>query len=109
VILASCLLDVDLIAHDSDVEAVSAFRLPQDCQGYLRAFFAADHLYNVAQVHVDDVNGLSLFLGHAMILSFGFSRPRALGASPPGINSSMTVKPLSLLRAAPIPSRESCV
>ncbi len=76
------LLHVDLVAHDGDVEAVRVFRLPQDRQGYLRAFLAADHLDNVAQVHVDDVNGLFPFLGHGDDLVLRLQQARALGASP---------------------------
>jgi len=40
--LGLLLLDIDLVARDRGVEAVRVFRLPQDCQGYLRSFFAAD-------------------------------------------------------------------
>ena len=79
--LGLLLLDVDLVAHDSDVEAVRVFCLSQDCQGYLRAFLAADHLDNVAQVHVDDVNRLFPFLGHGDDLVLRLQQARALGAS----------------------------
>ena len=58
------------------------FRLPQDCQGYLRVFLAADHLDNVVQVHVDDVNGLFPFLGHGDDLVLRLQQSRTLGASP---------------------------
>ena len=80
--LGLLLLDVDLVACDSDIEAVRAFRLSQDCQGDLRAFLAADHLYNVAQIHVDDINGPFAFLSHGDDLVLRLQQARALGTSP---------------------------
>jgi len=57
--LALLLLNVDLVARDRDIER-SVCPPAEDCQGYLRSFLAADHLDNVAQVHIDDVNGFPL-------------------------------------------------
>jgi len=70
-----------LSRRDRGGKAVRVFRLPQDCQGYLRVFLPLDHLDNVVQVHVDDVNGLSLSWATADDLVLRFSRSRTLGAS----------------------------
>ncbi len=79
--LCLLILYVNLIAYNGDVEAQSALRLTQDCQGYLCAFLAADQADGIAQVHVDDVNGLSAFLCHGYDFVLWIQQTRSLGAS----------------------------
>ena len=61
---------------------IRALRLPQDRQGYPSAFLAADHADDVAQVHVDDVNGLFPFLCHGDDFVLWLQQSRTLGTAP---------------------------
>ena len=64
--LRGLILEVDFVAHDVDLEGLGLLALAQQSQAHGGALLAADQAHDVAQGHVDHVDGLSILSAHLL-------------------------------------------